>query len=94
VRLIFADFVQVDKSEAKIFVTRFLYVNLLYFCVVKLKRKRALLGSNPSGINLTYTNCRTGNCLFTDNSFFYNLVTYALKNPSIRFITGALSSLR
>ena len=48
-------FVQVDKIDAQDFVFCLLLCYFQYFCIVKLKRKRALLGSNLSGINLTYT---------------------------------------
>jgi hypothetical protein len=48
----------------------------LVLLTVKSKRKRALLENNPSGINLTYTNCREKGLSFL-TVLFYNLVAYA-----------------
>jgi hypothetical protein len=39
-----------DKCKARILCFCFLCTIFCYLCIVKLKRKQALLGSNPSGI--------------------------------------------
>ena len=42
---------------------------IFYLCNVKLKRKRALLGSNSSGIGLICTESQDKDCLF-GNPYF------------------------
>ena len=62
----------------------FWYSFLYYICIVKSKRKQALLGSNLSGIDLTCTNCREKGLSFSA-VLFYNLVVICLKKSNIVF---------
>ena len=64
----------------------FLYCFLYYLCPVKSKRKQALLGSNLSGINLTWTNCREKGLSFSAILSLYNLGVICLKKPNVVFL--------